>query len=194
VDAYRLEQLRELFPAAHMTVVHLVRNPAAAVNGLIDGWLDRGFFTHRLGDLSPLNIDGYSHLPWGRQWWNFDLPPGWSGVAERPLPEVCAYQWCAAHQAILADARVADAYIRVCAEDLTYGKTRRLNAVGQVIRQLGLTAPPVPMRPERFVMMTVRPRPGRWRTRGSQLRPVLETPAVRSMAERLGYQTSSRWI
>jgi len=194
VDAYRIGLMRELFPAAELTVVHLVRNPAAAVNGLMDGWLHRGFFSHDLDDSCRLRIDGYSHLPWGGRWWNFDLPPRWTEVVERPLPEVCAFQWCAAHDAILASTTVADRYLRLRAEDLMAGGARRHGAIGQVIEELGLAAPSAATGAERVVAMTERPRPGRWRARAALLRPALESPAVQAMVERLGYQSRSGWI
>ena len=100
LDAYRLDVLRAVFPLARFTVVHLTRAPAASINGLYDGWLDRGFFSHRFPD--RLAIPDYSDTAdWARSWWNFDLPPGWQEYTTRPLAEVCALQWRSVHEHIL---------------------------------------------------------------------------------------------
>ena len=44
-NAFRLPLLAQTFPNARSRVIHLTRNPAAAVNGLRDGWLHSGFFS-----------------------------------------------------------------------------------------------------------------------------------------------------
>ena len=118
-NAYRLPFLRRLFRNARLRVLHLVRNPAACVNGLLDGWLYRGFHAHYIP--GGLHIAGYCDRgPAAEQrWWKFDLPPGWQEWTCRPLEEVCAFQWRAAHQAILefVAAEPVD-YFRLRYEDL----------------------------------------------------------------------------
>ncbi len=119
-DAYRLDFIRRLFPRSMLRIVHLVRNPAACVNGLIDGWLHRGFFAVRVAD-PELAIAGYSNrYPlWGRSWWKFDLPPGWRQMTDRSLPEICAFQWASAHEAIRDHLARTDAdHFQVRFEDL----------------------------------------------------------------------------
>jgi hypothetical protein len=101
-NAYRLDFLRALFPSAELTVIHLIRDPAASVTGLMSGWLHHGFFKHRM-PMGALDIERYAHpdQPWTAAWWKFDLPPGWTQYARRPLEEVCAYQWTSANEHIL---------------------------------------------------------------------------------------------
>jgi len=109
VDCYRMNLIEKMFPKADIRIIHLVRNPAATINGIYDGWLHRGFFSHNMQpyfetspDLKRLNIRGYSDLhPFGAQWWNFDLPEGWQNVAEKDLSDVCAFQWRSANSEIL---------------------------------------------------------------------------------------------
>lgn len=197
VDAYRLPWLAEVFPDAHIRIVHLVRNPAAAVNGLIDGWLDRGFFSHDVSPVRQLAIRGYSQLPWGSAWWNFDLPPGWASVADRPLPEVCAFQWRTAHAAILDDQAVGGlSVLRVQAEDVLLGGAARERALAAILHFAGVTdAPHRPVVSPRPVMATATPRAGRWRDRAAVLEPVLTDPAIRDMARRLGCgEEHATWI
>jgi hypothetical protein len=179
-NAFRLSFLRSLFPVARFEVLHLVRNPAAAVNGLIDGWCHRGFF-HRAVDI-PLRITGYSdRFPrWGRRWWNFDFWPGWEQWSAAPLAEVCAEQWRSAHQAVLDWVSGPDAAGPDAAGPDTAGiDYRRLRfedvAAGDALRRL----PPV--------MATAPPRPRRWVARADVILPAVTAGPVADLAEELGY-------
>jgi hypothetical protein len=197
VDAYRIDLLTKLVSVAEVYFIHLLRNPAAAINGLYDGWRDRGFFSHRLTGRAVLNMRGYSESPWGSDWWNFDLPPQWTRVVSRPLPEVCAFQWHTAHRSIL-DSLAASAAPRmnVRAEDLMSGRVRRTQAIEDILQFCQARARPVAEQADRVVMATAPPRPGRWRERMTLLRSVVAEPAVREVASRLGYGSALdvRWI
>jgi hypothetical protein len=195
-NAYRLRFLRALFPSAQVRVIHLVRNPAAAINGLIDGWRHRGFHAHRLAE--PLQIAGYGEeRPGDRAWWKFDLPPGWRRLARSTLPEVCAFQWRSAHQAILADLEQGEVDARrIRFEDLTGDPATRAACLAGLCEWLG-----VPFEGPLFdaawsgiapVMATERPRPGRWLARASEVRAALDRE-VYATAERLGYGDEHCW-
>jgi hypothetical protein len=187
VDAYRLPMLTALFPKAEIRVVHLVRNPAATINGLIDGWLSPGFFSYRLPESeATLAIEGYSHLPWGGSWWNFDLPPAWEEVIGTDLPMVCARQWARAHTSIIDDLESLQLpYLRVRAEELMSSFGAQRDIVGSLVRDLGAGAGRAP-RPAPVVMATETPRPARWTSRREQIGPVLHYPDIRDTARRLG--------
>ena len=193
-NAYRLRFYRALFPNARLRVLHLTRNPAAAVNGLLDGWnYPCGFFSHRLG--TTLDIQHYSDVSaWGQTWWNFDLPPGWAAHTNETLAEVCAFQWHSAHETILRDVRDLELgsteYLRVTFEDLVGPPEIARATVTQIGRWLGLQdkdqlstwTPDMPA-----MMATVPPRPRRWMDRADTLGPLLEQGDLVEMAERLGY-------
>ncbi|MFI6040329.1 hypothetical protein ACIA8C_01770 [Nocardia sp. NPDC051321] len=190
MDAYRLAALPYLLPGSELTVIHLVRNPAAAVNGLIDGWLDRGFFSYNLSARAELRIPGYSRAAgWTTKWWNFDLPPGWRDLVDRPLPWVCAKQWSAAHTHIL-DAIEATALpaLRVRAEDIM-GEATRQATIDAILRQCHLRA----RQPARagVMMASQRPEPGRWRRRHAVLAPIIDSSEVQACALRLGYDPAA---
>ena len=136
MDAYRIPFLRRLFPDARLRLIHLTRNPAAAVNGMMDGWLHHGFFSHNLADRVVLDIEGYSGW-WVRSWWNFDLPPGWRRVVAQPLAGVCAAQWASAHTAIMAGLRADPEVARVRAEDVLDAR-RRCRTIMQVLEFCGV--------------------------------------------------------
>jgi hypothetical protein len=94
-NCLRIPYLDALFPDA--TFVFLRRRAADNVNSLIEGWRARPrFVTHRLP--VPLEALGLpdSHL------WSFVLFPGWEGVVSAPLEEICARQYVACNEAVLA--------------------------------------------------------------------------------------------
>jgi hypothetical protein len=196
LDAYRLPVLRALFPRARFAVVHLTRDPAASVNGLYDGWLDRGFFSHRVATgvgADRLAIGGYSRPDhWSSRWWNFDLPPGWQHHTEEPLPDVCAFQWASVHRHILAGCADPDfaTVLRVRFEDLVGPPDRRARTVTAIRDFAGVRHPdrhdaatgPLPL-----VMTTATPVPRRWLARRAQILPAITRPHVAELADHLGY-------
>ena len=183
---HQMEFHGELFASARIRVIHLVRNPAASINGLIDGWCHHGFFSRKLPD--RLRIRGYSDVcpAWGRSWWKFDLPPGWESVAHASLGEVCAFQWAAAHRAILESihAMRLDS-IRVRFEDFIAPDERARHTRARVRQWLGITDADDGELPR--VMSTKPPEPFRWRARGALLKPLLAREDVRTVADELGY-------
>lgn len=190
-NVYRLSWLKELFPHSEFRFVLLARNPAASINGLIDGWLSTGFHSHNLDFVKPLKIKGYSDvMAFGDRWWKFDLPPGWSQFDDASLPEVCAFQWRSAYAAALAGT-AGEKVLNVKFEDLLApaGSARVL----QDIFAFAGTKParvvlPGDVRP---VMASVPPQASRWRQREDEILPWLESKPLREVAGRLQYDLSS---
>ncbi len=192
-NAFRLAFLRELFPAASFRVVHLTRNPAASINGLIDGWLHHGFFNVAVD--VPLRIAGYTDAfpRWGDRWWCYDFPPGWRELTDATLPEVCAEQWRSHHEAVVDFLATTDVESRrVRFEDVV--GPRRHEVFAQLGGWLGIPSladvaahelPPL--------MATAPPRRRRWEERAPVLAPALRSDAVAEMAERLGYRDAASW-
>ncbi len=183
VDAYRLDLLHELF-GDRLTVIHLTRNPAGAICGLLDGWRSHCFASHLLSP-GALRISGYSDTPWGAGgWWRFDAPPGWQNLRDADLLSVCAHQWASAHIAVLESAEGSTrVVVTVRGEDLVNG--RRQPTVDRILEQCGVSSARLDELFDPVVMATVPPRLGRWRERGEELRPAVES--VRDTAEELGY-------
>jgi hypothetical protein len=194
-NAFRLSFIRSLFPSARMQVLHLVRNPAAAVNGLIDGWRHRGFFNTAVE--TRLEITGYSDefLRWGDRWWNYDFWPGWEDWAGAPLAAVCAQQWRTHHEAVLDwVARTGVEHHRLRFDDVVGGDRQRRRAFGALAAWLDegrvhdlsrLKLPPL--------MATVPPMPGRWARRAPSVLSAVTTGPVRDLADRLGCGDPSGW-
>ncbi|MCP4805866.1 MAG: sulfotransferase [Proteobacteria bacterium] len=192
-NAYRLDWFRAMFPAARIRLLHLVRNPAAAINGLVDGWQYHGFHSRRVDE--ALRIPGYDEArPGDRYWWKYDVPPGWEELVSRPLAEVCAAQWCGAHEAVL-DSDLPT--LRVRFEDFIREPASRLAMLDEVCSWLGVPlvepARSTLRGPLARVMSTERPRIRRWFTRSDVLEPVLSTTRVRELATRLGYGPPETW-
>lgn len=208
VDCYRMNLVERLFPGAEIRIIHLVRNPAATINGLYDGWHHRGFFSHNLaarigGEAAsvPLRIRGYSdRYPFGGNWWNFDLPPGWENFADRDLLDVCAYQWHSANAEILSN--LADTRHKACTvhfEDIIRSADSRraefermlsfMEVPSAEISMLRLNAMPV-------VQSTLPPQLYRWKKRGELIFRVLAIPQIREMAAAFGYRDDNRegWL
>jgi hypothetical protein len=91
----RIPYLDALFPDA--TFVFLRRRAADNVNSLMEGWRARPrFVTHRL----PEPLTGITPLDGER--WSFVLVPGWRELRDAPLEEICARQYIACNEAVLA--------------------------------------------------------------------------------------------
>jgi len=191
-NVYRLPFLRTIFANARFRILHLVRHPADSINGLIDGWGYHGFFSHRLD--TPLEIKGYSdRFPaWGRQWWKYDLPPGWQSWTKQPLEYVCGYQWRKAHQTILhyLGTQPVDS-LTIPFEDVIGPLAARARVFARIADWLTIDSEPLltavtgEMAP---VMATERPRQRRWFKKGELLRPVLTDPDIITTAQSLGYE------
>jgi hypothetical protein len=195
-NVYRLDFLAQLFPRARVRVLHLVRNPAATINGLVDGWRYRGFHAHRL--TAPLRISGYvDHRPGDRHWWKFDLPPGWQALVDQPLVRVAAFQWASAHRATLGFLRRNP---QVDTLQVRFGDVigpQRHATFGRIMDWLdqpvdvGLEGVLKDMPPP--VMATAAPRARRWFARADELAPALALPEVRALVEELELGPAELW-
>lgn len=208
VDCYRMNLLDRLFPRAGIKVIHLVRNPAATINGIFDGWHHRGFFSHNLGSCfgshrhrKELSIKGYSDLyPHGSSWWNFDLPKGWEEYADKELLDVCAFQWRSANAEILANLQAGrQQFCTVHFEDIIRSVASRKQQFAEMLQfmgidpaealKLGLDSLPI-------VQSTLPPQLYRWKKRKDLISRLLDDPLILAMSEKLGYHSSGmdEWL
>jgi hypothetical protein len=130
-NSVRVPYLHHLFPGARFVFVK--RDGRAAVSSLITGWRSN----HPAFPGTPvrrrLSIEGY----FGRNW-KFLVPPGWeSYAAGRTLPEVCAFQWVASNEAILAAREVLtpDRWLEVAYEEFVRAPQEQ---TARLLAQLGL--------------------------------------------------------
>ncbi len=199
VDSYRMNLIEKIFPDADIRIIHLVRNPAATTNGIYDGWLHRGFFSHNLlpifnenSNLKKLSIKGYSDIfPCGSHWWNFDLPEGWQTVADKDLVDVCAFQWYSANSEILkylSNDHTKFSMLRF--ENIARNISSRTEEFKRIldfagipesdIFQLHLDKLPV-------IQSTLPPQLFRWKKRKDIILRILNDPKILEMSSQLGY-------
>lgn len=182
-DAYRLPELIHCFKSFDIDFLHVVRNPLASVNGLLDGWRHSGFWQHQLSSFyeSPParhDLNG----------WKFDAFDGWDACPQDVnLIDLCVQQWAVPHTKILENCEVS---LRIRFEDLmdpAHGaafksrleKRLRLRPATKQLERL----PPI--------NATRPPKPARWQSRAHELIPILEKQTVRDLCRRLGYDTEA---
>ncbi len=185
----RMAYLDELFPDA--TFVFLRRRGADNVSSLMDAWRARPrFVKYRLPEpltgLGPLSGDE----------WSFALVPGWRELRDAPLEEICARQYVACNEGVLA-ARMAveDArWIDVAYEDLVARPTDELR---RLFASLGLTFTAEAARYATDLAGNVSrtaltaPEAEKWRDRNSaEIERVL--PLLADTEARLGYPRQDR--
>lgn len=200
VDCYRMNLLEKLFPKAEKKVIHLVRNPAATINGIFDGWHHRGFFSHNLGTcfgshghIKKLAIKGYSDIyPHGTVWWNFDLPSGWQEYVDQELLDVCAFQWRSANREIIEN--LSSSNHKSCMvhfEEIIRSPLSRRAQFRRILEFMGVAADETEgLGLERLpvVQSTLPPQLYRWKKRKDLLERLLDDPLVLAMSEKLGYR------
>ncbi|GGN42551.1 sulfotransferase [Streptomyces fuscichromogenes] len=192
VNVYKMDALRAFFPEARIRVIHLTRNPGAAISSYREAWLSPWFFNARVN--TPLDIAGYTEpdRPWSRDWWKLDFPPRWQDLTRATLEEVSAAQWCASHTAIfefLARNKDIDV-LRLTYEDLIGTESERTRAIDDLADWLGtdrshFLGPAVRgLTPMNAITL---PRRAKWYRNHEVLRPVLNSEAVLSLAAEMGY-------
>ncbi|MFH1045361.1 MAG: sulfotransferase domain-containing protein [Candidatus Omnitrophota bacterium] len=201
-NCYRMRFIEALLPNADIKIIYLVRNPAASINGLYDGWLYRGFFSHNLRyffeknkkDSGPetLKIFGYSDkYEWGRWWWKYDLPPGWQSYAHSKLEEVCGFQWYAANRAIQEYLKQSQKnYCLVSYENIIRSLEFRKKEIKKIMNFIGIRESGIEqlgLDNLSIIQATDNPQPYRWKKRRDVLLPVLKSPGINRMSGHLGY-------
>lgn len=208
VDCYRMNLLEKIFPHAKIKIIHLTRNPAATTNGIYDGWLHRGFFSHNMqpyfdssGDVKELRIKGYSDLNChGSSWWNFDLPEGWQDYAKSDLVEVCAFQWHSANAEILRYLESSNhGSCTIPFEDMVRNLESRTEIFHRILNFMDMAAGSIAaleLDNLPVVQSTLPPQLYRWKKRRDIIGRLLHDPKIVDMSVRLGYHTEKfeEWL
>ncbi|BBJ37316.1 hypothetical protein SSPO_000340 [Streptomyces antimycoticus] len=184
-SCFRIPFLRKLFPDAKY--VFVVRDPKTSIGSLMDAWLHpRMFFSYKVP--CRLDVAGYSDVfPWGKEWWNLSLPPGWRELVGLRLEEVCAHNWRIHNEAVLRGfrelERTGDAVL-VRYEDVRADPAAVMEKVAATVElpfaaAWGTSELPV-------VMTQTPPDPDKWRRHEREILSVL--PQTGDLAGEFGYE------
>lgn len=195
-NCYRLEFMQSLYPNAQFSFIHLTRNPAAATNGLMDGWLSHGFYSQSLAGVSVLDIKGYTkpQHPWSRYWWNFDSPPGWLDYIDQPLQQVCAFQWYSANKHVLdaIESGTISRYMVTKYEDLLHTETLQQALIKAFeFAHLPQDAWPHGYQRPAPVMAVNPPGARKWLQRAALILPAIRAANIAAVAHRLDYDINA---
>ena len=208
VDCYRMNLIERIFRNADLRIIHLVRNPAATTNGIYDGWLHRGFFSHNLRphfqnskNGKGLGIKGYSdEYSYGAFWWNFDLPDGWQEYAGKELVDVCSFQWYSANAEILKNlSRGRRDSCTVRFENIIRDLDSRREEFGRMLAFMGQPAADIEavgIDDLPIVQSTLPPQRYRWKKRRHLINRLLDDPIILDMSRLLGYpkEKMEEWL
>lgn len=97
-NCLRVPFLAHAFPDARF--IFLVRSPEAVISSLMEGWK---FWS------------GATDGEWTFTKWHYLAPPGWKSYTDKPLEEICAFQWIESNRIALRDldGHAADRYMLV---------------------------------------------------------------------------------
>jgi hypothetical protein len=191
-NCLRIPYLQELFPDA--TFVLIRRDGRDTVSSMITGWREGTRFGRPDPPPVTLDIEGY-----GGRTWNFVMPRGWRDhTAHVSLEEVCAFQWSACVDAIVAARErippgrwVEVAFEELVAEPVLTARWLldglHLPHDADVLNHAG----ELDGRIARSVVSA--PRPGKWRDEHpAEIERVL--PRIAASMERLGYADGSSLV
>ncbi len=92
-NCFRVEYLAKLYPDAKF--IYITRDGLDNTSSLMNAWRSKQKFQFRYRKYLEeyLNIEGYQS-----DVWKFAMPPGWEAYRDKPLVEVCAFQWLKTHE------------------------------------------------------------------------------------------------
>lgn len=91
---FRISFLNKLFPDCQF--IYLTRDGRTNISSLIEGWKRPNNYKRIPNANLPLNIKGCNEKKW-----RYVLPPGWHNYINKPLEEVCAFQWVSANKSAI---------------------------------------------------------------------------------------------
>lgn len=189
-DCYRVDAIRELFPHANIKFIHLTRNVAATVNGLIDGWQsDKAFFAHDVSHETFLDIEDYET---SNKWWKFDLPPNWQDFTQSNLEDVCVNQWIYSHKSIYESINQDDELLKIKFEDFVQDPT---NILKDVTNFLNISDININELPE--TMTTNKPEMQRWKRKKNIINQAIDNnPRALELMRVLDYNIddTKKWL
>lgn len=181
-NCLRLPFLYEIFPDAR--IIYIVRDGRANIYSLMEGWKQPHIFPgYKIPDI--VRIPGDTR---GR--WAFTLIPGWRDLLDRPLEEVCAWQWYRSNQSVLnyidqQSETFPNLLIRY--EDLV---TQTRQVMEKIAEYLDFPMQEIfPYTELPAINVVSKPDTAKWRKKQDEIMSV--APIIKPMMEKLGYPINS---
>lgn len=100
-NCFRVSFIDKLFPDCKF--IHLKRDGRSNISSLIEGWKRPTNYVRTPRPAISLNIKGDNY---GK--WRYVLPPDWEAYINKPLEEVCAFQWISSNKAVIDSLKSID--------------------------------------------------------------------------------------
>lgn len=179
--------LYTLFPDAHF--IYVKRGPGDNINSLIEGWRRPDEFATWAHSLpATVTVDGGAF-----DRWCFFLPPGWRDYLNASLEEVCALQYRAMNEALVASRGLVPAqqWTEIFYEDLLRDPVAGFR---RAFGEAGVTFPPALERHCAQVLATPynafsEIRLDKWRDGRNRERIERVLPSVTAVATAMGYES-----
>lgn len=183
-NCFRIPFINKLFDNCRF--IFIKRDGRTNINSLIEGWNAPDRYIRRQAMDIPLNIKGYC----GKHW-KYVLPPLWENYTNKPLEEVCAYQWVSSNKAAIEGLKLIEEERKliISYEDLTENTYETIKKIcnfanipfSKEIRKISQN-PPV-------VNFVTKPQKDKWKKNIKQIEKVY--PIIEEMMKELGYELTS---
>lgn len=183
-NCFRIPFINKLFD--NCKFIFLKRDGKTNINSLIEGWRHPKikYLRPEFGDLD-LNITGYSG-----QYWNFVFPPNWRNYTDKPLEEVCAFQWLSSNKAVLEGLKTVDAnkVFTISYEELTRDTYETIKKICEFIHiPFSKNLKEISMDPPAVNFVT-KPHKEKWKNNIELIEKTY--PIIEPMMKELGYSLS----
>jgi hypothetical protein len=177
-NCLRLSFLMEIFPDAR--IIFLVRDGRTNIYSLMEGWQQPHLFP---GYKVPecIRIPGYTR---GR--WAFVLIPGWRDLLDRPLEEVCAWQWYRSNQAVidfLEGNGNGIPFLQISYEDLIIDTGHTMGKIAEFLEMPVRKIIPDNKLP--YINVVSKPDFSKWLKKQDEIERVF--PIIKPLMKRMGY-------
>ena len=188
-NCFRISFINKLFPDCKF--IYLKRDGRSNISSLIEGWRRKTNYSRIPRPAIPLNIKGDNY---GK--WRYVLPPDWERYINKPLEEVCAYQWISSNKAVIDSLKSIenDRKISIGYEELSNNTTETIIKLCNFINipySEGIKRfsekPPVVSTPKKD-----KPKEDKWK-KNEQLIQNIST-IIKPMMIQLGYETKKEEI
>jgi len=181
-NIYRLPFWKQIFNKAKFNWIHLARNPASSINGLIDGWNSSSFQSYSPKEELNIKFNGKKIL---EKKWCFDLFPEWTRFIGKNLEDICLHQWKNSHQQIFKFLVQKKSFFIKFEDIIGDNKKIIFNELFKYFKLSNeLNDDKLPI-----IQQSTKPMKFKWRNREKFILPLLKQREVSDLIDQLGYSS-----